>query len=144
MRFARTIPLWCGVALCASFAAQASEAPAEATQPVAGQAQAGTSNDVAAGIDAKTKKLRRLTAAESRALAEKAAAMPRRAGSQWDNAPKTASEARATQRIHAGGAVSMRVPTEAMSQLMVSRDANGQLHFSEGDTAHQVTQEVSE
>ena len=49
-------------------------------------------------------------AEQSKALAAKANAMQKRADSQWDKAPKTAAEARATLRTYPGGAASMRVP----------------------------------
>ena len=145
MRLARPASLLSGMALSLCLSAQAAETPApQAKQPVP-QAQAGTSNDVNVGIDARTGKLRPLTAAESKALADKANAMQKRSDSQWDKAPKTAAEARATLRTHAGGAASMRVPTDAMSSMTVSRDADGKLSFSETD-AHPAaaTQEVGE
>lgn len=145
MRLARPASLLSGMALSLCLSAQAAETPApQAKQPVP-QEQTGASNDVNAGIDARTKKLRPLTAAEGKALADKANAMKKRPDSQWDKAPKTATEARATLRTHAGGAASMRVPTDAMSSMTVSRDADGKLRFSEGD-AHPApaTQEVGE
>ncbi len=144
MRLARPASLLSGMALSLCLSAQAAEAPASQKEP-ASQAQSGAGNDVNVGIDAKTGKLRPLTAAESKALADKANAMQKRGDSQWDKAPKTAAEARATLRTHPGGAASMRVPTDAMSSMTVSRDADGKLLFSEDD-AHPAaaTQEVGE
>ena len=83
-----------------------------AAEPQATQAQAaiGADNAVMVGIDAKTGKLRPLTATEAKALAAKAAAMPRQARSSSIKAPRTPEEARATIRRHANGTMSMRAP----------------------------------
>lgn len=138
---------WCLIAgTTLAFAANAGQTPStQPDQARVDQAPVGAGNDVNVGIDPRTKKLRPLTAAETKALAEKANAMAKRSDSQWDKAPKTAAEARATLRTHAGGAQSMRVPTDAMSAMTVSRDADGRLHFSEGN-AHPAAaaQEVGE
>lgn len=137
---------WClfaGAAL--ALAANAGQAPRmPSDQARVDQAPVGAGNDVNVGIDPRTRKLRPLTAAETKALAEKANAMAKRSDSQWDKAPRTAAEARATLRAHAGGAQSMRVPTEAMSAMTASRDADGRLRFSEGDAHPASAQEVDE
>ena len=138
---------WCLIAgTTLALAAHAGQTPnTPSDQARVDQATVGAGNDVNVGIDPRTKKLRPLTAAEGKALADKANAMKRRTDSVWDKAPKTAAEARATLRSHPGGAASMRVPTDAMSSVIVSRDADGRLRFSEGD-AHPAaaTQEVGE
>lgn len=146
MRLARPVSLLSGMGLLLCLSAQAAETPAPQTKQPVSQEQVGAGNDVNVGIDPKTKKLRPLNAAETKTLAEKANAMAKRRDSQWDKAPKTAAEARATLRTHAGGAQSMQVPTDAMSAMTVSRDADGRLHFSEGDAhpAPAATQEVGE
>lgn len=109
-----------GLAMSACLQAQAAEP----------QAAAGADNGAMVGIDAKTHQLRPLTASEARALANKAANMPRQAGSQ-SRAPRTPAEARATLRRHGTHAASMRVPTSAMDSMKVSRAADGSLQFSE-------------
>lgn len=145
MRLARPASLLSGMALSLCLSAQAAETPAPQAKHPVSQGQASAGNDVNVGIDPKTKKLRPLTAAESKALAAKANAMQKRADSQWDKAPKTAAEARATLRTYPGGAASMRVPTDAMSSMTVSRNADGKLSFSESDAHPAATaQEVGE
>lgn len=144
MRLARPASLLSGIALSLCLSAQAAEAPAPQAKQPASQDQTGAGNDVNVGIDARTKKLRPLTATESKALADKANAM-KRSASQWDKAPKTGAEARATFRAHPGGAASMRVPTDAMSAMTVDRDTDGKLRFSESDVhPAATTQEAGE
>ena len=126
MKKATPALLLAGLAVSACLQAQAAEP--QATQP---QAAATADNAVMVGIDAKTGKLRPLTAVEARALAAKAAAMPRQKASR-SNAPRTPEEARATLRRH-GSSTSMRVPTSAMSAVVVTRGADGNLQFSESE-----------
>ena len=143
MKKATPALLLAGLAVSACLQAQAAE-------PQATQAQAaiGADNAVMVGIDAKTGKLRPLTATEARALAAKAAAMPRQARSSSIKAPRTPEEARATIRRHANGTMSMRAPLSSMSAVQVVRAADGSLQFSEGDadapSVAAQSQEVSE
>lgn len=116
----------------------------QATQP---QDTADTGNAAMVGIDAKTGKLRPLTAAEARALSAKAAAMPRGHGSSFAAVPRTDAQSRLTVRHHANGGVSVRVPLSAMNEMSVTRDAQGRLQSVEGspgDSAPATKQEVSE
>jgi hypothetical protein len=141
MKKATPALLLAGLAVSACLQAQAAE-PQAATQPQTATAD----NAVMVGIDAKTHKLRPLTAAEANALAIRAAAMPRGKGS-WAKAPRTPAEARATLRHH-GSAMSMRVPTSAMSSVVATRGADGNLQITEtaGDDQPSAprSQEVTE
>jgi hypothetical protein len=140
MKKATPALLLAGLAVSACLQAQAAEP--QATQPQT----AAADNAVMVGIDAKTHQLRPLTAAEANALAARAAAMPRAKGS-WAKAPRTPSEARATLRHH-GNAMSMRVPTSAMSAVVATRRADGSLQVTETDGSDQPSaprsQEVTE
>ena len=91
MKKATPALLLAGLAVSACLQAQAAEPQATQTQ-----AAIGADNAVMVGIDAKTHQLRPLTAAEAKALAAKAAAMPRQARSSSIKAPRTPEEARAT------------------------------------------------
>jgi hypothetical protein len=122
MKKATPALLLAGLAVTACLQAQAAEP----------QAATGADNAQMVGIDAKTHQLRPLTAAEAKALAAKAAAMPRLSGASAQKAPRTPAEARATLRRH-GHSASMRVPTSAMSSMTVTRAADGSLQFSETD-----------
>ena len=133
--------LLAGLAIAASLQARAAE-----PQTADPQATADADNAVMAAIDARTGQLRPLTAAEARRLSAKAAAMPK-GNSLKARAPRTPAEARATQRRHADGSTSMRVPTSAMSSVLVTRGADGSLILTEGQgdvlpTAPQAQQEV--
>lgn len=141
MKKATPALLLAGLAVSACLQAQAAEP--QATQP---QAAADTANAVMVGIDAKTGKLRPLTATEARALAAKAAAMPRGRGSSFAAIPRTDAESRRTVRHHANGGVSVRVPLSTMNEISVSRDAEGRLRSSEGSPGSAVPtkQEVSQ
>ena len=142
MKKATPALLLAGLAVSACLQAQAAEP--QANQP---QAAADTGNAVMVGIDAKTGKLRPLTATEARKLAAKAAAMPRGHGSSFAAVPRTEAQSRLTVRHHANGGVSVRVPLSAMNEISVSRDAEGRLQSSEGspgDSAPTTKQEVSE
>lgn len=114
-----------GLALAACLQAHAAEP--QAAQP---QAADGADNAVMVGIDAKTHQLRPLTAAEAKALAAKAAAMPRQNASR-SRAPRTPEEARATLRRYSDSSASMRVPTSAMSSVVATRSADGTIQLSE-------------
>ena len=121
---------------------------AHAAEPQAAQPEATTdaANSAMVGIDARTGKLRPLTAAEVRALSAKSAKMQRGRGS-FAAIPRTDAESRLTLRRHANGAVSVRVPLSMMNQISVTRDAQGRLQATEGspaDTAPVAKQEVSE
>ena len=142
MKKATPALLLAGLAVSACLQAQAAEP--QANQP---QAADDTANAMMVGIDARTGKLRPLTANEAKALAARAAAMPRGHGSSFAAMPRTEAEARRTVRHHANGGVSVRVPLSAMNEITVSRDAEGRLQSSEGspgDSAPATKQEVSE
>ena len=130
-----------GLALAACLQSHAAEPQAAQTQ-----AADGADNAVMVGIDAKTHQLRPLTAAEAKALAAKAAAMPH-SNTSWAKAPRTPAEARATLRRH-GSSMSMRVPTSAMSSVVATRGADGNLQITEtaGDDQPSAprSQEVTE
>lgn len=122
MKKATPALLLAGLAVSACLQAQAAE-----PQPAV-----GTENAAMVGIDAKTHQLRPLTVNEAKALQAKAAAMPRQNASR-SRAPRTPEEARATMRRHANGTISMRAPLSAMSNVQATRDANGNLSFTEVD-----------
>jgi hypothetical protein len=122
MKKATSVLLLAGLAVAACLQAQAAEP----------QAAASADNAQMTGIDAKTGKLRPLTASEANALAVRAAAM-RRGSASWAKAPRTPAEARATLRRHGSHSASMRVPTSAMSSMVVTRGANGAINISETD-----------
>ena len=133
MKKATPALLLAGLAVSACLQAQAAEPQATQTQ-----AAIGADNAVMVGIDAKTHQLRPLTAAEAKALAAKAAAMPRANGSYFATVPRTDAQVRATVRHLPNGAASARAPMSAMSELSVRRDANGELIMGEsqpGDSA---------
>lgn len=137
MKKATPTLLLAGLAVAACLQAQAAEP----------QTAVGTDNAAMVGIDAKTGKLRPLTAGEARALSAKAAAMPRGRGSSFAAVPRTDAQSRLTLRRHSNGGVSVRVPLSMMSQISVARDAEGRLQSSEespGETAPSTKQEVSE
>jgi hypothetical protein len=71
----------------------------------------------------------------------------RRGSASWANAPRTPAEARATLQRHGSHSASMRVPTSAMSSMVVTRGANGAINISETDgdaVPAAAQQEVSE
>jgi hypothetical protein len=144
MKKATPALLLAGLAVSACLQAQAAEP--QATQP---QAADGTDNAVMVGIDAKTHQLRPLTAAEAKALAARAALMPRQnVSSTARNAPRTPAEARATMRRHRNGTVTMRAPLSSLSSIQAVRAADGSLQIVETDgdapLAVPQTKEVSE
>ena len=146
MKKATSALLLAGLAVSACLQAQAAEP--QATQPQATADATDATNAVMVGIDAKTGKLRPLTAAEAKALSAKAAAMPRQVSKSSTRAPRTPEEARATVRRHADGSMSMRAPLSAMSAVQAVRAADGSLQFLETDgngaPAAPQSQEVSE
>lgn len=143
MKKATPALLLAGLAVSACLQAQAAEP--QTAQP---QATADAGNAVMVGIDAKTGKLRPLTAGEARALAARAAAMPRDKHSPFATMPRTDAEVRATVRRHANGGASARAPLSSMSQISVVRGADGRLQSYEGAPGDAVPaatqQEVSE
>jgi hypothetical protein len=88
------------------------------------------------GIDRDTGRLRATTVAEDQALARDAARLrqaQRASGAPGVGAlvrPATEAEAQATQQRHADGSVSMLVPESLDSEVLVHRDAKGQLVIS--------------
>ncbi|MFT3897367.1 MAG: hypothetical protein QM719_06685 [Thermomonas sp.] len=143
MKKATPALLLAGLAVSACLQAQAAEP--QANQP---QAAVDTGNAVMVGIDAKTGKLRPLTANEAKALAARAAAMPRQNVANAKRAPRTPAEARATMRRHPNGAISMRAPLSSLTTVQAVRAADGSLQVIENDgdspTAVPQTKEVSE
>jgi hypothetical protein len=141
MKKATPVLLLGGLALAACLQAHAAEP--QATQP---EATADAGNALMVGIDARTGKLRPLTAAQARALSAKAAAMPR-GHNAFATVPRTDAQVRATVRHH-GNAMSMRVPTSAMSAVVATRRADGSLQVTETDGSDQPSaprsQEVTE
>lgn len=107
------------LALCASAACLAADAPAADAAPA-----------MKAAIDRETGKLRAPTAQEQAEMAS-AETGSRAAGAELRRAgirvPATEAEALATQRVHRNGAVSMDVPMSLMSSLVAERDADGKL-----------------
>lgn len=112
------------LALCASAASLAADAPAADAAPA-----------MKAAIDRDTGKLRAPTAQEQAAMAsaESGSRAPgaelRRAGIR---VPETEAEALRTQRVHRNGSVSMDVPMSLMSSLVAERDADGNLVIRHG------------
>lgn len=104
--------------------------PAFAAEDAAGEPGSKT------GIDRDTGRLRATTAAEDQALARDAARLrqaQRASGAPGVGAlvrPATEAEALATQQRHADGSVSMMVPESLDSEVLVHRDAKGQLVIS--------------
>lgn len=144
MKKATPALLLAGLAVSACLQAQAAEP--QANQP---QAAAGADNAVMVGIDAKTGKLRPLTAAQARALSAKADRMPRgRVHDAFARVPRTDAQVRASVRHHASGTTSARAPLSSMSQITVTRGADGQLQAREiapGEAVPAATQqEVSQ
>jgi hypothetical protein len=140
MKKATPALLLAGLAVSACLQAQAAE-----VQPNQPQAAAGTDNAVMVGIDAKTGKLRPLTAAQARALSAKAASMPRGPiHGAFARVPRTDAQVRATVRHHASGITSARAPLSSMSQITVTRGADGKLQAHEvapGDALPATTQQ---
>jgi hypothetical protein len=116
-----------GLALGVMLSAQAAEPQSDAT--------AITYSSIKVAVDAKTGKLRPLTQAENKALdiAEAKAARDRAARAPaGSRQPATMKEAVAARHVLANGADAVRVPDSMLQELQVSRDADGTLHFSEG------------
>jgi hypothetical protein len=97
------------------------------------------------GIDRDTGRLRATTVAEDEALARDAARLrqaQRAQGAPGVGAlvrPATEAEAQSTVRQHADGSVSMLVPESLDSEVLVHRDASGQLvitHAGDAEVDH--------
>lgn len=116
-------------ALCLSFALPAAAAD-ENTDPGSKTA-----------IDADTGRLRATTAAEDRELERDAARLAREPrakagpGAPALVRPATESEALQTQVRHADGSVSMLVPESLDSQVVATRDADGNLIVTHADAS---------
>jgi hypothetical protein len=138
MKKATPALLLAGLAVAACLQAQAAEP----------QAASGAENAQMVGIDAQTGKLRPLTAIEARALAARAATMPRQKKSVRATAPRTAAESKATMRRLPNGAISMRTPLSAMTSVQATRASDGSVRIVEADGDAPApaprTQEVSE
>jgi hypothetical protein len=117
---------------------------AQAAEPQEPAVTEATYAGVTVGIDAKTGKLRPLTAAESKHLSDamigRTAIGKARPAAGQPNQPRNAAEARATKRVHADGSVSVRVPADQMSQIQATVGADGQVTLYEG-TAPAVRKE---
>ena len=97
------------------------------------------------GIDRETGRLRATTAAEDRELERDAERLRQSAQAQRAPGlggivrPATEAEAQQTMQQHADGSVSMLVPESLDSQVLATRDANGQVvitHAGEKETGH--------
>lgn len=125
----------------ATHAAAQTADPQKPSQAVQGQSTQQTSADSRVGIDPVTGKLRPLTAQERQQLSAQDAKKARRseplgAAKKGFIAPATEAEAQAGQRRLPSGGLAQQVPESMMTQLMVTRDANGQLriqHAGEGE-----------
>ena len=117
------------LALAASFALPATAAD-ESSDP-----------GIKTAIDAETGRLRATTAAEDRALERDAARLAREARAKTGPGvaalvrPATESEALQTQVRHADGTVSMQVPESLDSQVVATRDADGNLIVTHADAS---------
>ena len=115
------------VGLTLGFAAHAQAA--EGTNAVTETTYAG----VTVGIDPATGRLRPLTAAESKALSDKmVTGRQANAGSRLSTQPRTALEAGATRRVQKDGSVSIRVPSDQMSQVSAVVGEDGKVQMFEG------------
>lgn len=113
--------------------------PAFAADPAASEPGSKT------GIDRETGRLRATTAAEDRALERDAerlrqsARAPSAPGVAGLVRPATEAEAQQTLVRHADGTVSMQVPESLDSQVLATRDAQGNLvisHAGEAEVGH--------
>lgn len=102
---------------------------AQAAEPQQPAVTEATYAGVTVGIDAKTGKLRPLTAVESKRLSD---AMLNSKSPRFGNQPRNATEAGKTRRVHADGSVSVRVPADQMSQMQATVGADGQVMLYEG------------
>lgn len=134
----------------ATHAAAQTADPQDPSQSVQEQSTQQTSGASRAGIDPATGKLRPLTAQERQQLSAQDAKKARRseplgAAKKGFIAPATEAEAQASQRRLPNGGLAQQVPESMMTQLMVTRDASGQLriqHAGEGeDGTHADKQE---
>ncbi|WP_368563090.1 hypothetical protein [Pseudoxanthomonas sp. UTMC 1351] len=130
---------WLLAAIAVGMATHATAQTADPQKPL--QAVQETSADSRVAIDPVTGKLRPLTAQERQQLSAQDARKARRseplgAARKGFIAPATEAEAQAAQRRLPNGGLAQQVPESMMTQLMVTRDADGQLriqHAGEGD-----------
>lgn len=134
-------PWWllAGIAVC-STAQALPEQPSQDSPAVTESASPG----VKVAIDPKTGKLRAPTEEESRQLDQKAQpsaaarsarrAEPLGAGKKGFVAPGNATEAATQQRRLPAGGVAQQVPESLMTNVLIHRDANGQLVLQHADT----------
>jgi hypothetical protein len=120
------------IGLATHAAAQTANPQAPPQDP--SQAVPATSADSRVAIDPVTGKLRPLTAQERQQLSAQDARKARRseplgAAKKGFAAPATEAEAQAGQRRLANGGLAQQVPESMMTQLMVARDADGQLRI---------------
>jgi hypothetical protein len=139
---------WLLAAVAAGMATHAAAQIADPQEP--SQAVQETSVDSRVGIDPVTGKLRPLTAQERQQLSAQDARRTRRseplgAAKKGFIAPATDAEAQAGQRRLANGGLAQQVPESMMTQLVVTRGADGELrvrHAGEGDdSTHAKKQE---
>jgi hypothetical protein len=133
---------WLLAAIAAGIATHAAAQTADPQNP-SQSAQETTSVNSRAGIDPATGQLRPLTAQERQQLSAQDARKARRseplgAAKKGFIAPATEAEAQGGQRRLPNGGLVQPVPESMMTQLTVTRDANGQLrirHAGEGEDA---------
>ncbi len=136
---------WLLAGFAACLTAQASPpSPSPAATP---QQAETTAADSKVAIDPKTGKLRPLTQEERRQLGEQSRgaakarrAEPQGAGKRGFVAPASETEAQASQRRLPAGGVAQPVPESSMTDLMIVRGADGQLHMGHADDASRLQQ----
>ncbi len=140
-------PSWwllAGFAACLTAQASPQSPPPAATPP---QAET-TAADSKVAIDPRTGKLRPLTQEERRQLSEQSRgatakarrAEPQGAGKKGFVAPASEIEAQASQRRLPTGGVAQPVPESSMTDLMIVRGADGQLHMGHAADASKLQQ----
>lgn len=119
---------------------------AHAAEPQASDTTYSTYAGVTVAIDAKTGKLRPLTAAESQRLSNKMLKTPqdRALAGRYAKQPRNAAETRATVRKSVRSGVSAKLPEDQMTQMNATVDAAGSVQLSEGDSPSAAAQEVTE
>lgn len=126
-----------GLALGVCMSAQAAEPQTPTTQ--------ATYSGMKVGIDAKTGKLRPLTAAESQQLDQMLTQgrQPTFAPgmAKTFNTPADEAAARATAHRNVHGGVSVKLPESQMSTVSVHREASGQLRIEHSDEAGNAAQD---
>jgi len=133
-----------GLLLGMSCAAIAAEPPATQATPAESSTTAQDSTAQSGskvGFDRKSGEFRPLTTDESQQL-DRRAPSTARSGKQLTPAgnsfarPANATAAAASIRHGADGTVSVKLPEDQMSTMMVTRDASGQLRISEQNADH--------